>query len=162
VLTPHRVAALLVATALLAGCAPSAGSPSPTADAPAGSDRPTVPDPAGDAVAGDCTSTADAAHPDVVGAEATPTPDGLLLFSATLCSAYDTPQRYADAWRVRTTEGRVLAVRELGHDHAAEQPFTRSLTSPVEVPDGTKLVVVEGRDQRNGWGGATFELVLGD
>ena len=106
----------------------------------------------------DCASTASADHPDVVDAELAPAGDGLYEVSATLCSAYDTPERYADAWRVVTPEGEVLGIRELLHDHAGEQPFTRSLGSPVEVPDGFDTLVIEGRDLANGWGGETFEV----
>jgi len=115
-----------------------------------------------DAVAdGDCAGTADGDHPDVVAVDAELVGPRTLQLAATLCSAYDTPQRYADAWRVRTPGGEQLAVRELLHDHAGEQPFTRSLSAPVEVPEGVDVVVVEGRDRANGWGGATLEVRLG-
>jgi hypothetical protein len=90
------------------------------------------------------------------------TPDGTVTVAATLCSAYDTPERYADAWRVLTPDGEELAVRELTHDHAAQQPFTRSLPAPIAVPGGVTSVVIEGRDLVNGWGGATLEVSLPD
>jgi hypothetical protein len=80
--------------------------------------------------------------------------------AATLCSAYDTPERYADAWRGVTPDGEVLGVRELLHDHAGEQPFTRSLNQPIPVPDGVERLVVEGRDLVNGWGGGTTEVAV--
>jgi hypothetical protein len=108
----------------------------------------------------DCSTTADAEHPDVVDVELEPVGDRRYEVSATLCSAYDSPERYADAWRVRTPDGEVLGVRELLHDHAAEQPFTRSLGSALTVPEGVDTVVVEGRDLDNGWGGGTFEADL--
>ena len=54
---------------------------------------------------------------------------------------------------------RTLAVRELTHDHASEQPFTRSL-SGVRLEEGLERVRVQGRDQESGWGGRTVELVL--
>ena len=50
----------------------------------------------------------------------------------------------------------MLGVRELLHDHASEQPFTRSLTG-VAIPDGVTTVTVEARDLANGWGGGTVE-----
>ncbi len=56
-----------------------------------------------------------------------------------------------------TPEGVELGVRELLHDHAEEQPFTRSLDG-LEIPVGVREVIVEGRDQRHGWGGATVRL----
>lgn len=97
-------------------------------------------------------------HPDVI--DATATYDGeTWTVSATLSSPYDTPQRYADAWRVVGPDGEVYGTRLLAHDHAAEQPFTRS-QSGIAIPDDVDVVVIEGRDQQYGWGGATFELTL--
>lgn len=98
-------------------------------------------------------------HPDVVAAEASLDPDGTWTFRATLSSPYDTPQRYADAWRVLDPDGNELGVRVLTHDHANEQPFTRSL-SGVAIPDDVTTVTIEGRDQQSGWGGATVEIDL--
>lgn len=97
--------------------------------------------------------------PDVVGATAERAGDGSWTFSATLSSPYDTPDRYADAWRVVGPDGEVYGIRELTHDHANEQPFTRS-QSGIVVPDGVTAVTVEGRDQVSGWGGATVEVEL--
>lgn len=101
----------------------------------------------------------DGLYPDVIDAVATRADDGSWSFDVTLSSPYDTPARYADAWRVSSLEGDELGVRELLHDHQNEQPFTRSLGG-VEIPDGVDVVIIEGRDQVNGWGGATFELSL--
>ncbi len=80
-------------------------------------------------------------------------------FDVTVSSPYDTPERYADAWRIVAPDGTELGVRELTHDHAAEQPFTRSLTGVVIPPDVTE-VTVEGRDRINGWGGATMTATI--
>ena len=96
--------------------------------------------------------------PDVVAAVATQTDSGW-DFAVTVSSPYDTPERYADAWRVIGPDGAVFGVRELAHDHAGEQPFTRSLRG-VQIPAGVDSVVIEGRDQANGWGGATVMVVL--
>jgi hypothetical protein len=96
--------------------------------------------------------------PDVVAAEAVPVGDAW-TFSVTISSPYDTSQRYADAWRVLAPDGTVLGVRELAHDHAGEQPFTRSLAG-IAVPADVDRVTVEGRDLANGWGGATVEVEL--
>ena len=103
--------------------------------------------------------TGDGLFPDVIDVDVQVGSAGLLDFDVTLSSPYDTPQRYADAWRVRSTDGVVFGVRELAHDHANEQPFTRSLDS-VEIPDDVTEVVVEGRDQVNGWGGETITSPL--
>ena len=72
----------------------------------------------------------------------------------TISSPYDTPARYADAFRVTTGAGALLGTRELLHDHADEQPFTRELTGVV-VPPGVSVVVVHGRDRLDGYGGAS-------
>lgn len=80
-------------------------------------------------------------------------------FVVTMSSPYDSPQRYADAWRVIGDNGEVYGVRELLHDHANEQPFTRSLEG-VEIPDGVSSVTVQGRDQVYGWGGGVVEVNL--
>ncbi len=98
-------------------------------------------------------------HPDVIGAEATLDADGTWTVSATVSSPYDSPQRYADAWRVLDADGNQLAERILTHDHAGEQPFTRSL-SGVSIPEDVDRIIIEGRDQQSGYGGDTAEVVL--
>ena len=76
----------------------------------------------------------------------------------TLSSPYDTPARYADAIRVRSTDATTTyGTVKLDHDHATEQPFTRTLTG-LAIPAGTTSVVVEGHDQANGWGGGTLTV----
>lgn len=137
----------LVLGVVVVGCG-SSGSTSPT----------TVTAPNADAT----SITAGAGEqrfPDVVAATAQRQPDGTWMFSATLSSPYDTPDRYADAWRVLGPDGTALAIRELTHDHQNEQPFTRTLDGVV-VPDGVSSVVVEGRDLQYGWGGATVSVAL--
>lgn len=105
------------------------------------------------------TPADDGLFPDVVAAEAVRDDDGTWRFDVTLSSPYDQPDRYADAWRVLDVDGVELGVRVLTHDHANEQPFTRSL-SGVEIPDDVTEVTIEGRDQRNGWGGTTVTVDL--
>ena len=100
-------------------------------------------------------------HPDVVGAEATPADDGTWTIAVTLSSPYDTPERYADAWRALGPDGTEYGVRVLTHDHANEQPFTRS-QSGIVIPDDVDVVTIGGRDLVHGWGGTTFELQLPD
>ena len=97
--------------------------------------------------------------PDVVEAVATDAGDGTWRFDVTLSSPYDTPERYADAWRVLAPDGTELGVRILAHDHQNEQPFTRSLNG-VEIPADVTVVTIEGRDQVSGWGGSTVEVDL--
>lgn len=123
-----------------------------------GGDDVTTPDP-------DSTNTSEDAaaveelFPDVLAASATFDGDGTWTFSATLSSPYDSADRYADAWRVVGPDGTVYGIRELAHDHANEQPFTRTQTG-IEIPDEITTVTVEGRDQVSGWGGATVEVEL--
>ncbi len=97
-------------------------------------------------------------YPEVLGAKATLIANENWRFSVTLSSKYDTPERYADAWRVLDDQNNELGIRVLGHDHASEQPFTRS--GEVQIPQNTKVVFVEGRDQLNGWSGQRFEVAL--
>jgi len=102
----------------------------------------------------------DRTYPDVVDVVVDTDGDRAFHFATTLSSPYDSPARYADAWRVTSTDRSVVyGIRELAHDHADEQPFTRSL-SGVEIPDSVSEVLVEGRDQVNGWGGATLVVSL--
>jgi len=57
---------------------------------------------------------------------------------------------YADAWRIKDMDGKLLGERKLAHPHVNEQPFTRSL-SGVKIPSGVTSVVVEARDTIGGW-----------
>jgi hypothetical protein len=95
--------------------------------------------------------------PDVLSVELTDAGDRIFTLAVTLSSPYDSPERYADAWRVLSPDGTVLGVRELLHDHANEQPFTRTL-SGVSIPADVDEVTVQGRDQVSGWGGATVTV----
>lgn len=85
--------------------------------------------------------------------------DGVYDFRVTVSSPYDSPERYANGWRVLSTDGAVLGEKRLGHDHADEQPFTRKQAG-VQVPDGVRVVLVEGHDQRNGYGGRRARVRL--
>ncbi len=98
-----------------------------------------------------------ALFPDVLAVELTETGDRIFTVAVTLSSPYDSPERYADAWRVMAPDGAVLGLRELLHDHANEQPFTRTL-SDVSIPTDVDEVTVQGRDQISGWGGATVTV----
>lgn len=102
------------------------------------------------------TSTAVADFPDVLVAMLTSSGDGYSL-SVTMSSEYDTPQRYADGWRVLDPDGNEVAAWELAHDHAGEQPFTRTQTG-LEIPGNIAEVTVEGRDLKNGYGGGTVTV----
>lgn len=100
----------------------------------------------------------DGLFPTVIGAVASTSDGTSWNISVTLSSEYDTRDRYADAWRVLDAGDNELGIRVLGHDHANEQPFTRSTS--VDIPEDIEVVYIEGRDQVNGWNGERFELVL--
>ncbi len=101
-------------------------------------------------------STADADFPDVIAVELRNDGDTWSL-DVTMSSEYDTPERYADGWRVLDPDGNELGTMELTHDHASEQPFTRT-QSGLEIPDGVETITIEGHDLENGYGGATVEV----
>lgn len=147
------LAAVLTGLLLLAACSspdPDPGLTESQADEATGSqtDAPDPPEPEQD--------DAQQRFPDVLDAELEPTGDTWRL-SATLSSPYDTPDRYADAFRALSPDGDELGVRVLLHDHANEQPFTRSLTD-LELPGDVDTIIVEGRDLEHGWGGDTVTL----
>jgi hypothetical protein len=104
------------------------------------------------------TSGSEQLYPDVVAVDPASLDTTTSSVAVTVSSPYDTEARYADAVRVRSADGAaVYGTLELAHDHAAEQPFTRTLTG-LAIPAGTTSVVVEGHDQVNGWGGATLTV----
>lgn len=139
---------LVAAGLLFASC----GSPAEEPSAPAPT---TVP--ATNGV--DPTTSSEQRFPDVVAAVVTEDDSGSWTFSVTISSPYDTPDRYADSWRVRNADGTVYGERLLTHHHANEQPFTRS-QSGIRIPDTVSEVIIEGRDQLYGWGGTTLTLTL--
>jgi len=104
-------------------------------------------------------STADADFPAVRAAELRRDGGGTWSLDVTISSEYDSAERYADGWRVLTPEGDVLGEHELTHDHADEQPFTRTQTG-LEIPDSVSTVTIEGHDIDNGYGGMTLAIEL--
>ncbi|NJS36617.1 MAG: hypothetical protein HC765_09665 [Brachymonas sp.] len=105
------------------------------------------------------TASAEQRFPDVIGAKVRMASTGKFDFDVTLSSPYDTPERYADAFRIRTFDGKVLGERILWHDHQNEQPFTRDLYG-VSIPSDIKKVIVQARDKKHGYGGKTMEVTL--
>jgi hypothetical protein len=98
-------------------------------------------------------------HPDVLSARVRARGGEVFDFDVTVSSPYDTPQRYADAFRAMGPDGSVYGERILLHDHAGEQPFTRDLYG-VRIPPGIREVTLQGRDRRHGWGGQTIIVPL--
>lgn len=107
----------------------------------------------------DKSDDAEQEFPDILEAELTHELGDEYTIAVTVSSPYDTPERYADGWRVMTTDGDVLAEHDLAHDHANEQPFTRS-RGPFVIPSDIQEVVVEGHDQANGYGGETVTIAV--
>lgn len=152
----NRAASTLLLTCALVslvGCSatPTASSPGETAAAES--------PPAQASGSGHANSAKDR-FPDIVDASATQGGDGTWTFEVTVSSPYDSPERYADGWRV-TAGDQVFGEKTLAHDHAAQQPFTRTQTG-VEIPDDVSSVTVEGRDLSNGYGGSTRKVNLGN
>jgi len=98
-------------------------------------------------------------YPDVLNAKVQPRGADIFDFDVTVSSPYDTPQRYADGFRVAGRDGTVFGERKLWHDHASEQPFTRDLYG-VKIPRGIRAVVIQARDQKHGYGGKTVDVPL--
>lgn len=98
-------------------------------------------------------------YPNILAAKVQPRAGDTFDFDVTVSSPYDTAGRYADAFRVMGKDGRVYGERTLVHDHASEQPFTRDLYG-VKVPRGVRTVIIQGRDQKYGYGGKTVEALL--
>ena len=97
--------------------------------------------------------------PDVVAVKLQPTGTNRFDFDVTVSSPYDTLERYADAFRVMSSDGVVFGERELLHDHANEQPFARDLYG-VSIPSDVHVVIVQARDRKYGYGGQTVKVVL--
>ncbi len=142
------VCGLVLLVSLLAlGCTSKADIEAPVA--PSSTDQPS----------NTASASGSSEFPDITAALASQSDDGTWRFDVTVSSPYDSPERYADAWRVLRPDGTQIGIRELTHDHASEQPFTRS-QSGIVIPDGVTRVTIEGRDLVNGWGGGTLELEL--
>jgi hypothetical protein len=101
----------------------------------------------------------DARFPDVLSATVRSSAADRFDFDVTISSPYDTPQRYADGFRVMRVSGEVLGERTLWHDHQAEQPFTRDLYG-VKILSNVRLVRIQARDQKHGYGGKSIEVPL--
>jgi hypothetical protein len=98
-------------------------------------------------------------YPDVVNVMVQARGQNRFDFDVTISSPYDTPQRYADAFRVMSADGVTYGERKLLHDHESEQPFIRDLYG-VYIPPDVRAVVVQARDQKYGYGGKSVQVVV--
>lgn len=105
------------------------------------------------------TGSAGQLHPDVIDVVVEEESVGVFAFMVTISSPYDTPERYADGWRIVGPDGTVYGEHTLLHDHANEQPFTRT-QSGVAIPADVDEVTVEGRDLEHGYGGTTVTVAV--
>lgn len=153
-----RFAAALTLAIALGACSDTQSGEGSITKAPAASEATDGSD-ASATEASSETTAPDRLFPDVLAVEATSEGGDSWQFSVTLSSPYDSPERYADSWRVVGPDGTVYGERVLTHDHAGEQPFTRS-QSGIVIPPEVDTVTVEGRDQISGWGGTTMEYNL--
>jgi hypothetical protein len=150
--------AVLVATAAFTGCSSDDdATDEPSLEPSREPTREPTLEPSGEPAS---ASSVDDRFPTIVGAESV-YDDGsdTWSFAVTVSSPYDTPERYADGWRVIGPDDTVYGVHTLTHDHAGEQPFTRRQTGVV-IPSDVDEVTIEGRDLANGFGGATLTLEL--
>jgi hypothetical protein len=130
---------VVLLAAVLGGCGPSSSASSSADDT-------------------SVLSSEEQRFPDVLEVDIEPIGGEEYRVAVTISSPYDSPDRYADAWRVLDPAGDELGVRVLTHDHAAEQPFTRDAI--VEIPVEVAEVTVEGRDLVNGYGGANVTVAV--
>ncbi|MDH5632498.1 MAG: hypothetical protein OEZ10_05820 [Gammaproteobacteria bacterium] len=105
-----------------------------------------------------CAQFASAGEADVVNAIATRQADGW-QFRVTLKHDDAGWDHYANKWEVLSPDGKVLGTRVLLHPHVDEQPFTRGL-SGVQVPAGTREVIIRAYDSVHADGGKEFRLKL--
>lgn len=141
----------LLAASLVTGCAGNdqvgAASGSPSAAGPSD---------IAPSVSSQGKKAGDQQFPDVLKVELSGS-KGTFTLDVTMSSPYDSPDRYADGWRVLDPDGKELGAHMLTHDHASEQPFTREQTG-LDIPEGVQTITVEGRDQVSGYGGKTVEV----
>jgi len=95
-------------------------------------------------------ATAATADPATVQSVKVSKANGAYTFNVTVLHNDSGWDDYADAWRIKDMDGKLLGERKLAHPHVNEQPFTRSL-SGVKIPAGITSVVVEVSDTLGGW-----------
>jgi len=86
----------------------------------------------------------------VTGVKIDPQENRTYRFNVTLHHDDDGEDGYADRWQVESLNGEELGRRELAHPHGT-RAFTRSTT--IELPEGSRYVVIRGHDQTHGFGG---------
>lgn len=81
---------------------------------------------------------------------------GKFRINATLSHEDTGWDHYANRWDVLDESGNIIGVRELGHPHVNEQPFTRSVS--ITIPNTVKRITVRANDSVHDTGGAMFDI----
>lgn len=99
-----------------------------------------------------------AGEADVVNVSIESLGDGKFRVNATVAHDDTGWDHYANRWDVLDEAGNVIGVRELGHPHENEQPFTRSTS--LAIPESVKTITVRANDLVHELGGKTFEIAV--
>jgi len=102
------------------------------------------------------TINVNAGEADVVDVSIEALGGGKFRINATLSHDDAGWDHYANRWDVLDESGNVIGVRELGHPHVNEQPFTRSVS--ITIPETVKRITVRANDSVHDTGGATFDI----
>lgn len=97
----------------------------------------------------------------VIEARAVQNSMGTWTIFATVKHADEGWDHYADKWEVLGPDGEIIATRTLLHPHVGEQPFTRSLGG-ILLPESITQIRIRAHDLVHGYGGAEFEIILGN
>jgi hypothetical protein len=106
-----------------------------------------------------CWLPAGAGDANVLDVKPSCTKELVCSFAVTVEHADSGWDHYANKWDVLTTDGILIASRELLHPHENEQPFTRSLQN-VKIPQGTTEVEVRAHDSVHGYRGQTVRVSI--
>lgn len=83
---------------------------------------------------------------------------GKFRINATLSHEDTGWDHYANRWDVLDESGKIIGVRELGHPHVNEMPFTRSVS--ITIPESVKNITVRANDSVHDTGGVTFDIAV--
>lgn len=101
-----------------------------------------------------------AGEADVVDLKVSKTGKNIYRFDVTLRHKDEGWDHFANRWEVLSVDDKkVFATRVLMHPHVNEQPFTRSL-SGVELPEGTKKIIIRAHDKIHKYGGLEMSVEL--
>jgi hypothetical protein len=105
--------------------------------------------------------SAGAGEADVMDVTVSCNSDSVCRFDVTVMHDDEGWEHYANRWEVVSSDGKILATRELLHPHENEQPFTRSLAN-VRIPGNLSKVIVRAHDLIHEYGGKEIVAALPD